>query len=188
MFQPVPDRKLAKQLFKATVGRVEVETHSFCNRRCTYCPNIVGDRRGPNQRLDEDLFLLVAKNLGEIDYDRNIVLNNYNEPLFDRIILERIAQMREQAPGSKILIYTNGDYLNPDYIEELAEAGLSYLHISIHLKMAEKFSEVYALNRLSEIAVRIGIPAQFSTIKSNEYIIARFPHRRLEIETRAINF
>jgi hypothetical protein len=45
-FNPITDREAAKRYFASTVGRVEIETHSYCNRRCSYCPNGVGDRLG----------------------------------------------------------------------------------------------------------------------------------------------
>ena len=47
------DRKLffptagddAKALFKTHVSNVEIETFSYCNRVCGYCPNATHDRR-----------------------------------------------------------------------------------------------------------------------------------------------
>ncbi|MEE9139195.1 MAG: radical SAM/SPASM domain-containing protein [Alphaproteobacteria bacterium] len=187
-FQAIGDPALAKAVFKKSVGRVEIETHSYCNRRCSYCPNVVGDRLGPNLRMDERLYSLIMENLREIDYGNFFVLSGYNEPLYDRAILDRIAQARTAMPTARIMTYTNGDYLSPGYIEELADAGLSYMHISIHLKKGDEFSDIYMLNRLSEISQRIGIAAKFLQVRPNEYIIAEFPHDKIEIETRAINF
>jgi radical SAM protein with 4Fe4S-binding SPASM domain len=91
-------------------------------------------------------------------------------------------------PNARLMIYTNGDYLDPAYIEALAEAGLNYMHISIHMRKDDQYSDIYAINRMLEISVRAGIAARVRTIRSNEYIIAAMPHPRLEIETRAINF
>ncbi len=188
VFEPIRDRKLAKLVFKRSVGRVEIETHSYCNRRCSYCPNVVGDRLGPNLRMDEALYSLITDNLGEIGYEKNFVLQGYNEPLYDRIILDRIAEARSKMPKAKIMIYTNGDYLKPSYVEELADAGLSYMHVSIHLKQGDEFTDVYVLDRIAEIGQRLGIAAKFRRIVPNHMIFAHFPHKRIEIETRAINF
>ena len=88
-FFPQLDRDAAKDLFKRNVRRVEIETHSYCNRRCGYCPNVVGDRLGENKRMTSEVWLLVLRNLQEIDYEYNFVLNGYNEPLTDRIILSQ---------------------------------------------------------------------------------------------------
>jgi radical SAM protein with 4Fe4S-binding SPASM domain len=127
-------------------------------------------------------------NLAEIGYSRNFVMNSYNEPLADRAILDRIREARAAMPKARLMIYTNGDYLDPDYIEALAEAGLNYMHISIHMRKDDRYSDIYAINRMLEISVRAGIAARIKTVRSNEYIIAAMPHSRIEIETRAINF
>lgn len=187
-FNPITDREAAKRYFASTVGRVEVETHSYCNRRCSYCPNVVGDRLGENVRMEESVWRLVLDNLSEIGYRLNFVMNSYNEPLSDRAILDRIREARAAMPNARLMIYTNGDYLDPEYIEALAEAGLNYLHISIHMRKDDKYSDIYAINRMLEISVRAGIAARIRTVRSNEYIIAAMPHPRMEIETRAINF
>ena len=187
-FIPIADREVAKRYFASAVGRVEVETHSYCNRRCSYCPNVVGDRLGDNVRMEEPVWRMVLDNLAEIGFRHNFVMNSYNEPLADRAILDRIREAREAMPNARLMIYTNGDYLDPDYIEALAEAGLNYMHISIHMRKDDKYSDIYAINRMLEISVRAGIAARIATVRSNEYIIAKMPHPRLEIETRAINF
>jgi MoaA/NifB/PqqE/SkfB family radical SAM enzyme len=187
-FFPQPDRQSAKELFKKNVRRIEIETHSYCNRRCGYCPNVVGDRLGENKRMSEDVWFLVLRNLQEIDYDGNFVLNSYNEPLADRIILDRIREVRSMVPKARTLIYTNGDYLTPAYVQNLADAGLQYMHVSIHMGPDDKYSDVYALDRISEVTTRMGIPAKFQNLKSGEYILTRAPHKSIEIEVRAINY
>jgi radical SAM protein with 4Fe4S-binding SPASM domain len=138
--------------------------------------------------MEEPVWRLVLDNLAEIGYSHNFVMNSYNEPLADRAILDRIREARAAMPKARLMIYTNGDYLDPDYIEALAEAGLNYMHISIHMRKDDRYSDIYAINRMLEISVRAGIAARIKTVRSNEYIIAAMPHSRIEIETRAINF
>jgi MoaA/NifB/PqqE/SkfB family radical SAM enzyme len=188
MFVEVTDRDVARRVFKETVSRVEMETHSYCNRRCSYCPNVVGDRLGPNQLIPEDIWQTIIGGLEEIEYDELLVLNYYNEPLADRSILARIREARTRLPKARIMIYSNGDYLEPSLIEELADAGLNYLHVSIHLKQGDAYTDRYVLNRIIEVSVRMGIPAQITALKSAQYIVAKVAHRRMEIEVRAINF
>jgi MoaA/NifB/PqqE/SkfB family radical SAM enzyme len=188
MFVEVRDRTLARSLFARTVNRVELETHSYCNRRCTYCPNVVGDRLGPNVFMPSDVWEKIIGGLEEIGYAHNIVLNYYNEPLADRSILERIREIRRRVPKARIMIFSNGDYLDQDYLDELADAGLDYLHISVHLKRGDQYTDIYVVNRINEISVRIGIASPITSLKSKEYAIARTPHPRMEIEIRGINF
>lgn len=138
--------------------------------------------------MPADIWEMIVGGLQEIDYSRNLILNYYNEPLADRVILERIREARARVPKCRIMIYSNGDYLEPALIDELAEAGLNYLHVSIHLKRGDRYSDLYVVNRINEISVRMGIPAKITQIRSGEFIVAQAPHRALEIEVRAINF
>lgn len=188
MFKEVTDRAVALRTFKSTVERIEMETHSYCNRRCTYCPNVIGDRIGPNQRIDPAIWEKLISGLEEIDYDKFLVMNYYNEPLADLAILDRIREARSRVPKCRIMIYTNGDYLEPKLIDDLADAGLDYMHISIHLKRDDKYSDLYVLNRINEVSVRMGIPARFLQVRVNEFVLANAPHKKLEIEIRGINF
>ncbi len=182
------DRTAARDLFREAVRRVEVETHSYCNRRCGYCPNVIGDRLGPNKRMPPEIWNRILADLGEIGYDRKLVLNNYNEPLADTDIVQRIAEARDRLPEARILIYTNGDYLDPDYVERLARAGLSYMHISVHMNPADIYDDTYALRRIEEISRRIGLPAEIKAHRPNEFIAAEVPHPAIEIEIRSINY
>lgn len=188
LFQELTDEKLQRQLFAANVGRIEVETHSYCNRRCDYCPNVTGDRLGPNVRMKPEIYARLLSGLAEVNFAGNFVLNSYNEPLYDRAILDRIAEARAALPKAHLMIYTNGDYLTPDYVTELANAGLNYTHVSIHLKQGDQYTEAYVLNRIAEIAHRTGLQARFSQVVPGSHIVAKFDTPALVMETRALNF
>jgi len=188
MFEAVTDRDRARQVFAMTVSRIEMETHSYCNRRCSYCPNVVGDRIGPNQFMPADILEKIYSNLEEINYDRYLILNYYNEPLADRSIIARISEARARLPNARIMIYSNGDYLDRGFIEELAEAGLDYLHISIHLKRGDRYTDLYVVNRINEISVRMGIASRIETVRTGQLMVAKTPHNKMEIEIRAINY
>lgn len=188
MYAPLTDPVRQRALFSQSVRRIEVETHSYCNRRCDYCPNVVGDRLGPNVRIKPSIWQKLLVGLAEVDFAHAVVLNSYNEPLYDRAILDRIAELRAAVPRARIMIYTNGDYLTPAYVDELAAAGLDYMHVSIHLKQGDRYSDLYVLNRIAEISHRTGLQARFTHLRGNDSIIAKFDTPKLTVETRAINF
>jgi hypothetical protein len=73
-------------------------------------------------------------------------------------------------------------------VDEIAAAGLNYLHVSIHLKRGEEFTDIYVLNRIAEVSHRIGRQVRFRQMRPGAVIIADFDHPGMEIETRAINF
>ena len=187
-FIKAPDRQSAKALFAKSVSRVEVETHSYCNRRCDYCPNSTGDRLGTNRRLPEELWSLLLSNLQEVDFAGNFVFSGYNEPLADRLILERVREARSHVPRARLMIYTNGDYLSPAYLEELSAAGLDYLHISIHVLPGEKYDDLNSINSMVDVARRLEKPIRFIKMSLQEYLIATVPSQVTEIEIRSINY
>jgi MoaA/NifB/PqqE/SkfB family radical SAM enzyme len=108
--------------------------------------------------------------------------------LSDRAILTRIGEARAALPTAQILIYTNGDYLTPAFVDELAQAGLSYMHISIHMKPDDVYSDLYAIDRISEICARIGRPVKMKSVRGGEFMMGRIPHPSMEMEIRALNY
>lgn len=188
LFREIVDPLLQRELFAANIGRIEVETHSYCNRRCDYCPNVIGDRMGPNIQMRPEIYAKLLAGLAEINFAGHFVLNSYNEPLYDRAILERITEARAALPKARLMIYTNGDYLTPSYVTELAAAGLNYMHVSIHLKQGDVYTEAYVLNRIAEISHRTGLQARFEKVVPGSHIIAHFDTPLLTMETRALNF
>lgn len=91
---------------------IEIEIHSFCNRRCEWCPNKFIDRLNKVE-MEESVYLSVLKSLKDIDYSGCITFSRYNEPLSDIGLLQkRIKQLREYVPNAKVVTNTNGDYLN----------------------------------------------------------------------------
>ena len=188
VFQPQLDRESAKAVFAKSVGRVEVETHSYCNRRCNYCPNVVGDRLGENKQMRPEHWQMVLGNLAEIGFSQNLVFTSYNEPLADPAIVDRLREARVALPKSRLMVYTNGDYLDEAYLARLAEVGLDYMHVSIHTRLNGAYSEVDALDLIARLVRRLKTPIRYKQLKAGQFIVAQIPHPRIEIEVRAINY
>ena len=126
-------RQTAAALFKTSVKQVEMSISSFCNRRCPYCPNAKADRISQKHQMSDALFYNVLRQLREIDYSELISIHRYNEPLADRdLALRRVREIRAFVPNAKITIFTNGDYLDAEFVRELAEAGVYWLGATMH--------------------------------------------------------
>lgn len=189
LYDRIDDPALQREVFRKSINRVEIETHSYCNRRCDYCPNVTGDRLGPNVPMAEAVWRRIVSDLAEVSYSGAMVLTSYNEPLYDReLILRRLAEAQRALPAARLMIFTNGDYLVPGYVEALAEAGLAYLHVSIHLKRGDSYSDAYVRARIEEIAERSALEVRYTAARPGELLAARFVTDRLHMETRAINF
>jgi len=164
----------AKALFKAHVSNVEIETFSYCNRVCSYCPNAVHDRRSFKSFMSDRHLDMLIRDLAAIDYRNQIVLSHYNEPMADVRIIEHIARFRRAAPNALIALYSNGDFLDRDMFDALVAAGLTHLTISIHLAANEPWDDRKVINRLMEMSRKLNIPADLYHFHPGQAVHAKF--------------
>ncbi len=107
---------------------IAIETNSFCNRGCDFCP--VGHARRPVKQMPEAMFENILQQLVTLQYVGNICLHWYNEPLADKRIVAWIAKARLACPQSLIYFASNGDLLTPKLLDAVVDAGLDLMRIS----------------------------------------------------------
>lgn len=152
--QTNPDK--AALLFKRSVRAIELEISSYCNRVCSYCPNAFIDRRSAQNFMDDGVFVNLLGALARIRYSGVIRLHRYNEPLADReYAIKRIRQIREAIPDAKLEIYTNGDYLNRDYVEQLRDLGVHMMYVNAHV-IWDEYNEEKGWEYLSKLIDKLG--------------------------------
>jgi hypothetical protein len=142
-------------LFRRNVELIEVETTSYCNRTCSFCPNSFIDRLSEKLTMPESTWQAILDGLKEVDYDGTFVWSRYSEPLSERRILDRIKEVREAAPKSRICINSNGDYLDADYLAELEQTGLDRLWIDIYIPDEETYDQETATKYYTKFLKRI---------------------------------
>ena len=98
-----------------------IESHSQCNRKCTYCPNFKHTR--PKTVLDLEHIEKVVSELAAAKFRGDIALTGYNEPLMDKRTDEIVDIIRKYLPHNVISVYTNGDFLTRRLFDRLLEAG-----------------------------------------------------------------
>jgi radical SAM protein with 4Fe4S-binding SPASM domain len=146
-----------QQLFSASVSNVVIEITSYCNRKCNYCPVSKFDRTSIDKILPEDMFIKIIQDLQCISYAQGICLNLYNEPTADSVLLlERIRHARHCLPESSIYFSTNGDYLTPDYVKAMVDAGLSLMYVTLHPPANASYDDAHAVTRFCELSKRLG--------------------------------
>lgn len=149
-----------REMFRESVDLVELETFTFCNRKCGFCPNHkMPDRytRSANRYMDEGLYLEILDDLGSIGYSGDISYSRYNEPLADRIILARLRQARERVPSARLYTHTNGDYVTVSYLNELADAGLKHISIQVYPSNGGAFDMEALTSRQDKLASKLGL-------------------------------
>ena len=174
-------REVKKRLFSEFVSRVEIEIHAKCNRVCSFCPNAILERRKNEIRTDDDMLDRVFRDLGEIDFRRQICIARYSEPMSDmERLLVKIARIRELVPRCEIAITTNTDYLTSARLEQLSEAGLDTLYMSMYLKKREKWSPEVANRYVDRLEKKTGLRAQRRQLTAATLKCA-YAHPRLRI-------
>lgn len=137
---PTNDRELQKSIFKQNVRLVEVEIASFCNRRCWFCPNSIVDRYNNKVELSEEVYLKIINSLAEIDYSGMLNFHRFNEPLANKeLVLRRISQAKAALSHARLGIFTNGDYLDRNYLDALRDSGVSYMIMSYYFDKNKEF-------------------------------------------------
>ena len=185
----ISDEATARDLFRKSVRHVEIEVFSYCNRRCWFCPNSHVDRISTNQYMDRDLYSSILDQLSAISYDDTISYSRYNEPLADRIILDRIKEAREKLPHAKLHTNTNGDYLNRSYLTEIFDSGLDSIGIQLYLKNEELYNHTKTKYRAKQTAQRLEIDLPDPVIDDEgEWLEYHLPYRSTIIRMYGRNF
>jgi len=144
------------ELFRQYVNFIEIEIFSYCNRRCAFCANSHIDRHSENIFMKPETYSKIIDELAQINYSGSIWYSRYNEPLADKIILERLREARDKLPNVKLNTFTNGDFVTTEYLDELAEAGMNSINIMRYPQIG-KFSEEKQDEVLVNFANKLGL-------------------------------
>ena len=178
---PPVERKI---FFKTWVKKVIIESSSYCNRKCHFCPNSL---RTEKKVMDSELFSSIIAQLEGVGYDRQVILHLYNEPLaFPEQIVTTIAAVRRSLPESYIYFSTNGDFLNRELMCRLVDAGLSAMTVSVH--PGRQFKDTNLLNRFFSLAQRLDVELRFTYYEERVMIMAETVFGHIPIKIRATDF
>lgn len=108
-------------------GAVTVDISHSCNRRCYHC---FGDtsKIPKNQLYDYIARIDLFNSLHEV---KSFGLSGGEPLLFKTHALDCLAYVGESSPGAYKRLYTNGDFVDADILEELRGVGLDEIRFSI---------------------------------------------------------
>jgi hypothetical protein len=190
LFEDVRDSPLEikRELFRRNVNLVEVEMHARCNRVCPFCPNSIVDRRRNYSLTDASLLDRIFRELGSIDYRKQIKVARYSEPLSNLPLLyERIATARKLVPNAELAVVTNTDYLTPAVLQSLRDAGLNTLYMSIYLRSKDTWSPAVAREYSDKLGARLGVRRQRLTETSTS-VRCTFRYEGINLYSACLNF
>lgn len=111
-----------------TIQNVQVQTISWCNRSCEFCPSQKFPRK--LELISLETYQRVLDELAAIGFAGRFSPFLQGEPLLDKRLPELVAMARKTLPRAKLLIQTNGDALTVEKGLALFEAGLHKLLIN----------------------------------------------------------
>src|SRR6266567_68476 len=88
-------------------NRISIETISFCNRSCHFCPVAWNDRG--KVHMTDALFEKIANELGSLAFDGVAQLFLLSEPFIDHTLNAKARLLRERCPQASFYISSNGD-------------------------------------------------------------------------------
>ncbi|MBN9495472.1 MAG: radical SAM/SPASM domain-containing protein [Alphaproteobacteria bacterium] len=172
-----------RRLFKDMVRLVEFEPHAYCNRLCPFCPNIDGKRIKDHSPMDFAVYRRTIGDLAAIGYDGIVRFARYSEPLACKTICDYVSVARAGLPNAEIDIVSNGDYLDADLLDRLADAGLSILRISIYPKGYD-WNVAAARDQLDKLLKRAKTTAK-PLVEASDRLYWRIAHPRVEVYAEA---
>lgn len=180
--------EVKQRVFKAHVRRVEIETHAKCNRICSFCPNVIVDRR-LNQTVTPSAILdRIFGQLGSIDYTGQIVVARYSEPLTNLPYLyDCLSRARSAVPHAELGITTNTDYLKRSVLDDLQKAGLNTLYMSLYLRDHEQWTIELARDYTERVAKKLGVRL-LTQVETAKNILATYEYKGMSLRSTCHNW
>lgn len=130
-----------KERFKKNIRAIEFEPHSYCNRKCWFCPNTFIDRTGPVKFLDQKIYVQILKDLASIDYSEGILFAGWCEPFSQPNFLDRVKEASDFLPNAVLTSNSNTDYLTTEIVRQAAGNGLSVIRAQLYFDKNEDCTE-----------------------------------------------
>ncbi len=144
---------------------IEIETHAYCNRTCSFCPNSFLDRRDKTEVMPEAMFNKVIDELAAFGFKGEVKMQRYNEPLANDIIFERVVYVRKKLPLATIGFHSNGDYVTMEKLERLEKAGLSEIFVSLYPDYEDPHLREEADALCQKFISRVGLKVEALPVK-----------------------
>lgn len=177
----------SKELLAKNLYLVEIETFSYCNRQCWFCPNSKIDRHTHNEYMDESLYLKIINELAAINYAGIVTYSRYNEPFSDEIILKRIKQARDKLPNAILYTHTNGDFLTKKLMKKLEKTGINIIKIQHYLKKGQIYQKDTILREMENRAKKYADRYSVQCFDDN-YVELKIYNEKIDIIYQALNF
>lgn len=111
---------------------LSIQTTSFCNASCVFCPNQEIKNLFPPKVMSGGLYKKIIDECRGYRGIERIILYLNNEPLTDPYIIDRINYAKITVPWASVHILTNGSLLDDQMQDDLINSKLDWIGISVH--------------------------------------------------------
>lgn len=127
--------ELATLTLRNSPIELQIETTSFCNAKCVFCPNRNLKRK--KQLMSKEVFekILIRAKEESLSIE-SFILHLNGEPLSDPNIFNRVRRIKEEFPKSNVRFTSNFELANITVVQRLLESGLDEITCSVN-RLAE---------------------------------------------------
>lgn len=134
-----------KKFFGERQYEVQIETSSFCNAQCSFCPNVSLKRR--KSIMSEEVFAKVVERIKtEKIQVSTFILHLNGEPLTDHLIFDRTKLLKTEFPNARVRFTTNFALASAEMTEKLIESGLDEITCSLNATDEKKYRQIMGLD------------------------------------------
>lgn len=159
-------------VFTKQVKAIYIEISESCNRKCIFCPNHDEARYSTSagKQVDKIIYSRLCEELGKIGYKGTLGFHLYNEPLINYDHFKNcLKTSRKLIPSAKLVLNTNGDFLNSERLREIFALGLSSMHVSLYApRDGAEFSLEIAQTTITNMARKLDLELKQDLIKKSK--------------------
>jgi len=165
----IADEKLIDR-FGRTVNYVRISVTDRCDFRCVYCMSEEMKFLPRAQLLTLEELTTISRAFVELGVDKIRITGG--EPLIRRNIT-KLFQDIGQLPGLRELVTTTNGSQLPKLAEQLKDAGVKRINISLDSLNAEKFKRITRTGKLEDVlaGIQAALDVGFERIKLNTVIL-----------------
>lgn len=130
--------------------QLQIENSAVCQAKCLFCSYPTMQRAKGTMSLA--LSQKILDDAATIPLIEQITFTGLGEPLLDRHLVDRIRYARKVLPKGVIVdVYTNGNLLTPEKIDELEAVGLTTLYVSLNAVRGDQRLAIMGLDDFDRV-------------------------------------
>lgn len=166
--------------FGRNITYMRMSVTEQCNLRCLYCmPEKGVCQKGENILLTEDEMIMAVQAAASLGIKKLRITGG--EPLVKKNIVSICARASHVSGIEEVCLTTNAIYM-PRLAQQLKDAGVSRVNISLDTLNADKYAHITRVGRLQDAldGIEAALDVGFTRVKLNTVLIGGFNDDEIE--------